>query len=86
MTLMRFILGLAAVTATVAAWSAWSGADGWTFAIRIVVSLVLVQLGYVAIVLWTAYRAAGQGARRERSPAAETPLERARRKPAKRAL
>ena len=89
MTVLRFIFGLTVVTVTVAAWSAWSGVDGWTFAMRIVVSLVLVQLGYVAHVLWSAYRAPAGAEKRKRGPVSgrrDDTLERERPKPAKRAL
>ena len=86
MTLTRFIFGLVIVTGTVAAWSAWSGADGWTFAARIAVWLVLMQIGYVAFVLWTAYRAPARAGSGRGEAHGNGALDGGRRKSAKRAL
>ena len=58
MTLRRFVFGLLLTAGIVAAWSVWSEAGWGTVVLRLVVTAIVLQVGYVASVAWLALREA----------------------------
>lgn len=51
MTLPKFLLGLVCTTIIVTMWSLYDGADFVTVAIRAVIVLVILQIGYFCFIL-----------------------------------